>query len=85
MLQEIKGKILDITQDQYGNYVIQNLISKLGSSSVYFIYPEIKGKIFDLSIHKYASNVVEKCYTNGDSKIQKLILDEILCKDDQNR
>ena len=54
ILAEIYERVIDLCQDQFGNYVIQHIIEKMGQGRIDKIYDDLRGKIFDLSIHKFA-------------------------------
>jgi hypothetical protein len=47
-------RALEIIQDQYGNYVFQHIVEKLGNVKGERVYKFLIGKIYDFSIHKYA-------------------------------
>jgi len=75
-------RVIDLCQDQFGNYVIQHIIEKMGQGRIDAIYTDLRGKIFELSIHKFASNAIEKCLSYGNQNQRKEIIDEIILKDD---
>ena len=80
--KEIYKNLLDLCQDQYGNYVIQHLLEVNKGKDCEEIFKLIKGKVFEMSTHKFASNIIERCLYFG-SKDQKYnIIDEVLSKDD---
>lgn len=56
---ELLKNALELVQDPFGNYSIQQIITEERSHSE--IYNKFKGNIAQLSIQKYASNVLEKC------------------------
>ena len=85
ILEELVDRILELSQDQYGNYVIQFIIDRQGGHLMSTIWSDLKGKVFELSIHKYASNVIEKLLTYGSQEIKRDIIKEIINKDDQFR
>ena len=47
-------RALEIIQDQYGNYVFQHIVEKLGNIKADKVYKFLTGKIYDFSIHKFA-------------------------------
>ena len=61
LLKVINKSIIDLCQDQYGNYVIQHLLETRKGENCVEIYQEIKGSIFDMSIYKFESNAIERC------------------------
>jgi mRNA-binding protein PUF3 len=82
VLNEILSKSGELITDQYGNYVIQHIIEKVGSEKCQKIYNLLNGKIFEYSVHKFASNVVEKCLTFGNDRQRKKIIDEIITREE---
>jgi pumilio RNA-binding family len=78
----IYKNILDICQDQYGNYVIQHLLEVNKGKNCEEIFKLIKGKVFEMSTHKYASNIIERCLYFGSKEQKYNIIDEVLLKDD---
>ena len=57
--------MINLCQDQYGNYVIQNLLQKRQGEKCKDIYDALRGRILDMSMHKFASNVIERCLHFG--------------------
>ena len=82
MLTEINKYIIELCQDQYGNYVIQHVLETRIGKNCSEIFEALKGKIFEMSIHKFASNVIEKCLHFGNKEQRDNIIDEILLIDD---
>ena len=82
LLNGINKNIIDLCQNQYGNYVIQHLLEKRGGENCPQIYEVLKGRIFDMSIHKFASNVIEKCLHYGTNEQKANLINELLSKDD---
>ena len=81
-LIKIKKKILqnltEIITDQYGNYVIQSILTKEGSQIAKEYIKEINKNIVFYSNNKFSSNAVEKCFENEEMK--NLVLDQFLQK-----
>ena len=77
--QYILHNLKDIITDQYGNYVIQSILTKESSPIVKdFIY-EINKNIVYYSNNKFSSNAVEKCFENENFK--NIVLDQFIQKD----
>jgi len=53
-------RALDLVQDQFGNYVIQHIITTKPSFAPVII-AGLLGHIPELSVQKFSSNVIEKC------------------------
>ena len=83
MLDEICKEVKELSEDQYGNYIIQYILEHNKGNNLDIIYEKLKGNIYDFSLHKYASNVIEKALHYGDENQRKNIIDEIIQKDDQ--
>ena len=79
---EINKSIVDLCQDQYGNYVIQHLLEKRGGEHCQEVYDALKTRIYDMSIHKFASNVIERCLHFGTKDQKDDLINEIVSKDD---
>lgn len=61
ILDEVLTVIDDLIRDQYGNYVIQHVLSSGRASDVSAVVEFLSGDMLALSQHKFASNVVERC------------------------
>ena len=77
--QCILQNLREIITDQYGNYVIQSILTKEGSPIVKDFINEISKNIIVYSNNKFASNAVEKCFENESMK--NTVLDKFLQKD----
>uniref|UniRef100_A0A8C6R9V0 PUM-HD domain-containing protein n=1 Tax=Nannospalax galili TaxID=1026970 RepID=A0A8C6R9V0_NANGA len=71
-----------LTDDQYGNYVIQRVPEHGRPEDKSKIVSEIRGKVLALSQHKFASNVVEKCVSHASRAERALLIDEVCCQND---
>ena len=83
MLEKIYNDVKELSEDQYGNYIIQYILENQKGKNVDSIYDGLKGNIYDFSIHKYASNVVERALTYGNTKQRQCIINEIIEQDNQ--
>jgi len=63
MLQELHAYAPSLITDQYGNYVIQNVVEHGQARDRDRIFAVIKSNLVAYSRQKFASNVVEKCLT----------------------
>ena len=77
--------MINLCTDQYGNYVIQNLLSTRKGDKCKEIYAALKGRILDMSIHKFASNVIERCLHFGTVQQKEDIINEIIAPKDENK
>ena len=77
--QCILQNLAEIITDQYGNYVIQSILTKEGSIIVKDFINEISKNIVAFSNNKFSSNAVEKCFENKSMK--NIILDQLIQKD----
>lgn len=79
ILDAVMADIHSLTNDQFGNYVIQHILEHDKTpEDKNRIVRSIKGKVIELSNHKFASNVVEKCLAHGSESDRKEIIEEIL-------
>lgn len=67
-----------LAKDQYGNYVIQNILQKGSSQDVQDLLTSFKGHFYEFSVHKFASNVIEKCIRNATPEQRNEIFEEII-------
>ena len=79
-LINIKKNILknlnEIITDQYGNYVIQSILTKEGNPLEEDFINEICKNIIFYSNNKFSSNAVEKCFEN--TKMKNIVLNQFL-------
>ena len=75
LLNSINQKLNGIITDQYGNYIVQNIIERYNLSLKYQIIENIIKNLVNLSNQKFSSNVVEKCF---ETEMKDKIIDEIL-------
>ena len=77
--QSILQNLKEIITDQYGNYVIQSILTKEGSLIVKDFIIEINKNLIFYSNNKFSSNALEKCFENESTK--NIVLDQLLNKD----
>jgi Pumilio-family RNA binding repeat len=68
VLNEVFERVLDLTKDVYGNYVISHVLEHGIPADKAFVINKIKKKVLMLSNHKFGSNVIEKCLVHSDRK-----------------
>ncbi|XP_039140616.1 pumilio homolog 12-like [Dioscorea cayenensis subsp. rotundata] len=61
LMSEIASNSLFLSQDQYGNYVVQFILDQKVPWATSMILDRLEGNYADLSMQKCSSNVVEKC------------------------
>ena len=69
--------IYELSEDQYGNYVIQKFIEFSNQDRRFIIYKQIEKKMYSLSIDMYGCRVLQKLIEMIDHSIVKLLLIEI--------
>ncbi|OEH79556.1 pumilio-family RNA binding repeat domain-containing protein [Cyclospora cayetanensis] len=78
ILAEVAANALLLSQDPFGNYVVQHVLrhdhARIGSA----IIMQLRGHVRELSEQKFASNVVEKCLLLGDSEQRAQVIGELL-------
>ncbi|CAM0907979.1 unnamed protein product [Alopecurus aequalis] len=65
VMSEIVQHAYDLTEDKYGNYVVQHVLQHGKPEERSSIIQKLSGKVVFLSQQKYASNVIEKCLAFG--------------------
>jgi len=60
LITQIASHCLDLVQDQFGNYVVQHILSTKPQFAPKIIVAML-GHIPELSVQKFSSNVIEKC------------------------
>ncbi|KAF6145019.1 hypothetical protein GIB67_013370 [Kingdonia uniflora] len=76
LIRKIAKKAVFLSQDRYGNYVVQNVLDLQNQEFTDMICNELRGKFVRLSKMKCSSNVVEKCLQLRNSLI--LVVTELL-------
>lgn len=61
LVSEITSNALILSQDPFGNYVVQFVFELRLPWAATDILDQLEGNYGDLSVQKYSSNVVEKC------------------------
>ena len=70
--------MIELSDDQYGNYVIQHILERGKSEDKDRVYTVMKGHVLTMSMHKFASNVVEKVLQHGAQTHREVVHEEIL-------
>ncbi|KAG8084549.1 hypothetical protein GUJ93_ZPchr0010g8980 [Zizania palustris] len=78
LVTEIIECIHQLSADQYGNYVVQDVLELGGEFVRSTFVMKFAGRIVDMSCHKYSSHVIEKCLSVGSCQDRLLIATEIL-------
>jgi len=76
LVNKIASSSLSLVQDQFGNYVVQHLLS----TKVQFapkIIQNLLGHIPELSVQKFSSNVIEKCLQVASQEQYSAVIQEI--------
>ncbi|AQK55419.1 hypothetical protein Zm00014a_028795 [Zea mays] len=84
MMEEIMQSVVTLTEDQYGNYVIQHVLQYGKPEERSTIIAQLAGQIVKMSQQKFASNVVEKCLTFGSPEQRQILINEMLGTTDEN-
>ena len=67
-MNEIVKKSVELSQDQYGNYVIQHILEFGKDEQKQIILKSVNQAVLTLSQQKYSSNVIEKCFQFASDK-----------------
>ncbi|ODN83409.1 hypothetical protein L202_01552 [Cryptococcus amylolentus CBS 6039] len=78
LLDEMHHSVLTLTEDQFGNYVVQSVITMGRPEDRDKVIEQLKGRIIQLACHKFASNVVEKAITHADPADKRALIDELV-------
>jgi hypothetical protein len=75
-----------IINDQYGNYLIQFIVTtnEINFDDINFIINKISENIIKFCQQKFSANVLEKCFENSRKEIRELLLNSIIEKDNKN-
>ncbi|KAF6139343.1 hypothetical protein GIB67_021553 [Kingdonia uniflora] len=78
LVSEVIVNALNLSQDQYGNYVVQCVLELELPWAIVDMLNQLKGNYVYLSIQKYSSNVVEKCLKFSGEDCRSQIVHELL-------
>ncbi|GLI71552.1 hypothetical protein VaNZ11_016789 [Volvox africanus] len=78
VMTDILSSAIQLTQDQYGNYVIQHVLERGAPEERSSITSSLANRVVQLSMHKFASNVIEKCLTYGSVTDRDLLINRML-------
>ncbi|KAG6632716.1 pumilio homolog 12 isoform X2 [Carya illinoinensis] len=75
---EITSNALILSQDPYGNYVVQYVFDLQLPWATVDILNQLEGNYADLSVQKFSSNVVEKCLHYAGEDYQPRVIQELI-------
>lgn len=78
LICEITSNALILSQDPYGNYVVQFVFDLRVPWATVDILDQLEGNYGDLSMQKYSSNVVEKCLKYAEEERCPRIIEELM-------
>nr|ODN87826.1 pumilio 2 [Cryptococcus depauperatus CBS 7841] len=78
LLDEMHACVISLTEDQFGNYVVQSVIAVGNPEDRNKIIAQLKGRITAFARHKFASNVIEKAIIHADSADRRVLIDELI-------
>ena len=78
LVDEVLTCAADLATNQYGNYVVQNILDSGPESDIEKLLEDFKGGFYAFSIHKFASNVMERCIRRANSRQRQEIFTEII-------
>ncbi|KAF0912232.1 hypothetical protein E2562_013185 [Oryza meyeriana var. granulata] len=78
VMDEIVERAFDLTEDKFGNYVVQHVLQHGKPEERSSIILKLSGHVVNLSQQKYASNVVEKCLSFGTPDERDSLIREIV-------
>jgi len=74
LISEILANLWQLSQDQYGNYVVQHVLVHGNQSHRSVIVQVIASHIIEFSCHKYASNIAEKAMLCSTDQISRDVI-----------
>jgi len=74
LISEILANLWQLSQDQYGNYVVQHVLLHGSPSHRSVIVQVIASHIIEFSCHKYASNIAEKALLCSTDQISRDVI-----------
>ncbi|KAI3697023.1 hypothetical protein L6452_29724 [Arctium lappa] len=78
LVREITSNALILSQDPYGNYVVQYVFELQVPWATAAILDQLEGNCGDLAMQKYSSNVVEKCLKYAREERRVCIINELM-------
>ena len=72
LVGEVAERALALSQDQYGNYVVQSILSLGLDWASAQVMACLEGHFCEVSVQKFGSNVAEKCLKIGDGPLQSV-------------
>lgn len=78
LMDELLRHAIVLTEDQFGNYVIQYVIEHGNALDREAVVSRLKGRLIPFSKHKYASNVCEKALQHSAASDRDVLIGEIL-------
>jgi hypothetical protein len=78
LVSEVLRSAAELATNQYGNYVVQNILEARRPGHVSALVAAFRGRFYEFSMHKFASNVIEKCIRGANRAEQIAIFAEII-------
>ncbi|KAK2997407.1 hypothetical protein RJ639_026414, partial [Escallonia herrerae] len=78
LISKITSNALVLSQDPFGNYVLQFVFEIHSPWATTAILDQLEGNYGDLSVQKYSSNVVEKCLKYAGEESRSSIIQELI-------
>ncbi|KAG9440050.1 hypothetical protein H6P81_020215 [Aristolochia fimbriata] len=78
LISEITSNALLLSEDRFGNYVVQFLLDQMDPVIPSNLVRQLEGKFATLSMQKFSSNVVEKCLRVAGEELSAKIIRELL-------
>ncbi|CAL5033493.1 unnamed protein product [Urochloa decumbens] len=78
IMNEIVQQTFHLTDDKFGNYVVQHVLEHGKPEERSSIIQKLSGQVVILSKQKFASNVIEKCLANGTPEERDSLIGEII-------
>ena len=82
LINQIIAKAFHLVQDPFGNYVLQYIVDLQEEIFTNPLCEAFQGQIPPLSKQKFSSNVIEKCIRGAEHKVTRMMIEEMLNKDE---
>ena len=77
---EVLEAAVELAVNQYGNYVIQNILEEGPDEDVAALLRRFEGQFYRFATHKFASNVLERCIRRATAAQREHIFEEVIGK-----
>lgn len=77
LLDKISGSVIKLSQDQYANFAIKEILKHWDTETCRQIFEQVIIHINELSVQKFSSNTIEACLLHADQQMRSRYIREI--------